>query len=1630
MNTSRRLNGHDPVARFAAALLFAFVLMMGQAATSPRDALGATVTPMGLPGLAGASVPGSCDPTMASCETPKCSGLDAALGKCKPGDPPPADPGPGGPGGGTCSAPPGGSPTCSGGGPAALDASGPAPGGGNPINLINGNKYQEETDLAALPGVLGLELKRYYNSMSTHPGLLGANWRMSYETVLYDFGSQIQIVQADGQRLTFQRGVGGHASLCSSAQVQDGQVRIEEPKDGKGQRVYHWRWPDGRTLSFGSGSGGGFPLQAITAASGQRVTLNYSPTGDLISIRDPQGRKLSFIYANASQQRSRALQAIDTPLGRLSFTQDRLGRLTEVASSKDAKSAPYQTKVYHYEDKYNGGHVTALTGISVRSIDAQTGKQVEQRLSTYAYNQAGQAILSTKGRPREMKDGKPVEGTGIEQIDVAFVAKSLPYEGKVDKATGEVIPKQMGKTILTNSLGQKTEVLHAVIGGRFRLIEMRGPGCSTCGPSNMRYAYDERGHLVRESRIDSEGRALANLLTRYDEYGRIVKVVRQMLAASTGLKDKGTHQPVEWVQRFEYADQRFKDSSVAIALKPSVIAQPSVVAGKELVTRIDYGPIGSLTAQLPVVVTQSGWSPTAGGKTAITRSMKFRYVESGPAAGEMLEVDGALPNGVSNTPLDSDVARYAYDDSGRLASTVYPTGLKAEFRYDELGRVIEQVPADGVRLIWEYDAQGRPASVHRGGVRITARWAVDGRLNGLERNDGKVLSAAPDHDAPTSSAADSVGTASATQSALSNAIGTEAHPSRVLIRFEYGIAGREAVSVVDANGVRTSRILDDFGRGIRTESSDSGTTFARYDEADRIVESVDADGRRTSFEYDPLGRVLKRVSRDKDAKEVDAVVLNYSGAHLIAVANFHQADGYEWDSLGRMVKKVTRIGGMTELKAREYAVEFRYDQFDRVSEKILPDGMAYLFTYGPEGDVKRISLRTSDGKRQWLVKDMHLDANGGIQDMVFGNDTHFSVRPQAQTAPAAAAADADPRSGLFMQAAHAADAQPSASAQETVMQDHFGYDGFGRLSEVQSQFERSRFAYDAGGNRTEAQTVLGDGSALTQSWQYVPGSHRIAAVRTSNAKGESSETLWEYDAAGNATRSGDLQYVYGANGRMHAVKRAGAVVAEYRYNGGGERVIKQVSGAGGVRTTTYFLYSANRIAAEADEQGRITAHYLYWAGRSLAKIETGLASSDSLTGDDKKGRSAVRVVFLHTDELGTPQLATDASQQVVWRSAQGAFGQALDGVGQSAAARTQINLRFPGQYFDAETGNHYNYLRDYDPRAGRYLQPDPLGIAGGLNVYAYAANDPQGNRDPLGLMPEPDDEGLPNPTLFGTFIHIIFAGQVQTFNVGQPGWGANDSRIVPGLGSTWPALRPDAYYVDPTQSALEMMKKPFAGKLWELKPIGWYWNAADYEKAKGEVLTYQTTAQRGCWMAGSSQYLVDKLAGNGFQNQTVVYGGKIWEITYINDNKSDGSGLLFYAKKEAKTKPSPVTVPAPALSKEEQEKLKKQMEAVKEQGAKEGWSGWEIAGMIVLIGLAIAALVAVAVAGVAAVIAAVVAAMTALFVAVAQGLTTLAAGLALLFGLGATAMANAAEKGKEKEKGLLDKTIDWFKSWF
>jgi RHS repeat-associated protein len=210
-----------------------------------------------------------------------------------------------------------------------------------------------------------------------------------------------------------------------------------------------------------------------------------------------------------------------------------------------------------------------------------------------------------------------------------------------------------------------------------------------------------------------------------------------------------------------------------------------------------------------------------------------------------------------------------------------------------------------------------------------------------------------------------------------------------------------------------------------------------------------------------------------------------------------------------------------------------------------------------------------------------------------------------------------------------------------------------------------------------------------------------------------------YGAAGRLARAERLHSTGHARGLSASAAAARAVEVRLAYNALGERVRKTVLEAGGHGQITGFAYFDQRLVAELDAQGRVVRHYLHWQGRPLAVI-------------DIDPRRPGRVQSLHhllTDPLGTPHRAIDTAGRIVWDARYQSYGAI-----QHARGTFRQPLRLPGQYHDEETGLYDNYLRTYDPHRGRYLEPDPLGLAGGLNRHAYVNGRPHAASDPLGLI--------------------------------------------------------------------------------------------------------------------------------------------------------------------------------------------------------------------------------------------------------------------------------------------------------
>jgi RHS repeat-associated protein len=179
------------------------------------------------------------------------------------------------------------------------------------------------------------------------------------------------------------------------------------------------------------------------------------------------------------------------------------------------------------------------------------------------------------------------------------------------------------------------------------------------------------------------------------------------------------------------------------------------------------------------------------------------------------------------------------------------------------------------------------------------------------------------------------------------------------------------------------------------------------------------------------------------------------------------------------------------------------------------------------------------------------------------------------------------------------------------------------------------------------------------------------------------------------------------------------ILGQYVYNALNQRVKKTVQG----QTTTVFHYDLQgKLIAETDATGTTLVEYFYLGDQLLAMI-----------------RPTEALYYYHNDHLGTPQILTNYSGTVSWKATYTPFGEAVTSV-----ETVENPFRFPGQYYDQETGIHYNWNRYYDPKTGRYLTPDPIGLEGGINLFPYVANSPLNAADPSGLEVRIDPKnGIP-----------------------------------------------------------------------------------------------------------------------------------------------------------------------------------------------------------------------------------------------------------------------------------------------
>jgi len=782
-------------------------------------------------------------------------------------------------------------------------------------------------------------------------------------------------------------------------------------------------------------------------------------------------------------------------------------------------------------------------------------------------------------------------------------------------------------------------------------------------------------------RLGAAGRAVAigAMRIRYDAQGRVV----ERRVAGQGARPA-------WFERFSY-------DAGSPWPSPTRIVRPSVVPGREAKVALQYNE------RMQVVgVDFDGYLPDADGVQPVRARVRFDYAvldprpDLAPVQGRLIGIVRVSPDGTRQR------TSFRHDAQRRLIGIVAEATIVHRIERDALGRaIVERLPdgttrrrsfdpawrlassaARGTTVSFGYDDAGRPRTIDwSGGERWTIRLVA--RAIEIESNHGWRERIVP---------------------------GTRRGSPRGLpVAMAY--AGHGLDALVDAAGRRTERLYDDLGRLVETRSPYEGRKRYRYDGFGRLSSIAFADGSLDTREHDAGGRLVRRLQRSGEQRA--QTTFRYEGAQLFVIEHDGQRSIVRHDDEGRVVERLDTRDG------RRFHERLEYDARGRLVVQWLVDGSRLRHRYDALGRREALELAPPGaGEFRSLVR-RATSGQAGLTRLDFGNGVRFERRDDATGHPASLAwtrrgaagrAAADAAQVLPFRRLHWVDGLPLSIAHEDG-EDRYAYDRFGRLI-VRERHASSEAPVDAG-RAAHVEYFALDALGARVTARRRDGSDVVGAGSTPR------------DATGLPERYGALALRYGAQRRIVDARGPG-VHARYRYDAFGRRIAKQVERTSEAQGAAHgapaaaiaargFLYRDQRLAAETDGDGRVSRQYVYWDGLPLAVLEH-LGTQTA-------------IVWLHDDHLGAPIAATDEAARVVWRGERDAWGSVVREIG---AFRQP--LRLPGQYHDAETGLHDNLLRSYDPDAGRYLEPDPLGLAAGLDPYAYADGNPLVAIDPLGLL--------------------------------------------------------------------------------------------------------------------------------------------------------------------------------------------------------------------------------------------------------------------------------------------------------
>jgi RHS repeat-associated protein len=504
-------------------------------------------------------------------------------------------------------------------------------------------------------------------------------------------------------------------------------------------------------------------------------------------------------------------------------------------------------------------------------------------------------------------------------------------------------------------------------------------------------------------------------------------------------------------------------------------------------------------------------------------------------------------------------------------------------------------------------------------------------------------------------------------------------------------------NVKDPKDYNTAYVYDNLNRVTTMTQPGSTVTQYGYDIHDNLTSVTDPRSNVTSYSYDEFGRRFKVISPDTgttryshdEAGNIDQrseaggteVSYTYDALNRLTTVQFSDSSQditYTYDSTS-VTNGKGRLTGRTDSSG---SYTFYYDvRGNLTKEEKTISSVLYTTQYSYNKDNNLTSITSPSGRTVTYTPDV----TGRITQI----DTTLNGNPKTL----ASSITYLPYGGIT---------GPTYGNTLSLTHD---YDNQYRTSEIAvgSVLDRT-YGYDANGNITSIDDGEAAGNEALEAagvYSYDQGTNLLADIQAT------SPVVYDYDENGNIVSANNGTFVYDLSNRLVTVQEGSTTLGQYVYNALNQRIKKTVQS----QTTIFYYDLQGHLIAETNASGQMLVEYFYLGDQPLAMI-----------------RPSEVLYYLHNDHLGTPEILTNDSATVSWKAAYTPFGEAVTSV-----ETVENPLRFPGQYYDQETGLHYNWNR-YGPKTGRYLTPDPIGLEGGIDLFLYVANNPANRIDPEGLF--------------------------------------------------------------------------------------------------------------------------------------------------------------------------------------------------------------------------------------------------------------------------------------------------------